>query len=127
MESHKEQSGNRIATLNHHPRSSDASWKSCEILVLVVFVIPIGFSGMPVGFLPAFNAFKFLTQGRFEEYGASMSSEETRTMGPRLTNNGRMVAIEAAMIPRFNSSLSLFQPQVQINILLHVLTRRTRH
>ena len=65
---------------------------------------------MLVGFLPAFDALGFLAKGRFEAYGSRGVSEETRAMGPRLANKGRKVAMEAAMIPRFISSLVLFQP-----------------
>ena len=52
------------------------------------------------------DAFEFLAKGRPEAYGPRVVSEPIWTMGPRLTNNGRKVAIEAAMIPRFISSLS---------------------
>ena len=81
---------------------------------------------MPVTFLPVLDAFEFLTKGRFEEYGPTVLSEGTRTMDPRLANNGRIVAIEAAIIPRFISSLSSFQPESHISMLLQLLTRRTR-
>ena len=82
---------------------------------------------MSVSFLPAFDAFDFLTKGLFEAYGPGVMSEDIRSMGPRLANNGRKVAIEAAMIPRFISSLCLFQPQLHMTIFLQVLTRQTRH
>ncbi len=72
----------------------------------VVFVIPTGFSRMSVSFLTAFGAFGSLTRGRSEAYGPPTVSEELRTMGPRLANNGRKQAMEAAIIPRFISSLS---------------------
>ena len=52
--------------------------------------------------------FKFLAKGRSEAYGPRGGSEGTRIIGPRLANNGRRVAMEAAMIPRFISSLKLF-------------------
>lgn len=66
---------------------------------------------MPLSFVLAFDAFGFLKKGRFEAYGPRVVSEATRTMCSKLPNNGRKVAIEAAIIPRFISSLSLFQPQ----------------
>ena len=80
---------------------------------------------MSVSFLPAFDALEFPTKGRFEAYGPGVVSEGTRDMGPRLANNGRKVAIEAAMIPRFISSLPLLQPQLHMNQLSQILTLRT--
>ena len=71
---------------------------------------------MLVSFLPTFDAFKFLAKGRSEAYGSRLVSEGTRTIGPRLANNGRKVAMEAAMIPRFILSLYLFQPQLHMNM-----------
>ena len=56
-------------------------------------------------FLPAFKAFKFLAKGQSEACDSRGVSEGTRTIGPRLVNKGRKVAMEAAMIPRFISSL----------------------
>ena len=85
----------------------------------------MGFSRMSVSFLPAFDAFEFPTKGLFEAYGPGAVSEGTRDMVPRLANNGRKVAIEAAMIPRFISSLFLLQPQLYMNQLSQVLTLRT--
>ena len=85
------------------PPSSDAQWESCDLSV--VFLKPRGFSKIPIGFLPAFDAFGVLIKGRFESYGSPVLSEKIWTTGPRLANNGRMVAIEAAMMPRFISSL----------------------
>ena len=82
---------------------------------------------MLVSFLPAFEAFGFLANGRSEAYGPGVVSEGTRTMGPRLANSGRKVAMKAAMIPRFIMSLSLFQPQSHVNMLWKVLTWRTWH
>lgn len=67
---------------------------------------------MLVSFLPAFDAFRFLAKGRSEAYGSREVPEGTRTIGPRLANKGRKVAMEAAMIPRFISSLVLLQPHV---------------
>ena len=113
--------------LNHYTRSSEPSRVVCVTSTSVVFVIPIGFNRMSVSFLVAFDAFEFLTKGRSEVYGSRTASKETRTMGPRLANNGRKGAIEAAIIPRFISSLSLFQPQLHTNLLLQVPTRRRRH
>ena len=68
----------------------------------------IGAIRMFVRFLLAFDdGFKFLAKGRSEAYGPLGVSEGTRIIGPRLANNGRKVAMEAAMIPRFISSLKL--------------------
>ena len=60
---------------------------------------------MPPSFLKVFDAFEFPKNGRFEECCPRVLSEESRSMGPKLVNSGRMVAIEAAMIPRFISRL----------------------
>lgn len=78
-------------------------------------------------FLPAFDAFGFLANGRSEAYCPGVVSEGTRTMGPRLANSGRKVAMEAAMIPRFSSSLYLFQPPLHMDRPWQVLTWRTWH
>ena len=61
---------------------------------------------MSLSFVLAFDSFGFLKKGRFEAYGPRVVSEATRTMCSELTNKGRKVAIEAAIIPRFISSLS---------------------
>lgn len=68
----------------------------------------MGFSRMLVSFLPAFDVFGLRAKGRSDAYGPRMVSEGARSMGPRLANKGRKVGIEAAMIPRFISSLCLF-------------------
>ena len=65
---------------------------------------------MLFGIPPAPGTFEYPKKGRSEAYGPGTVSEETWTIGPRFANNGRTVAIEAAMIPRFCSSLSFFQP-----------------
>ena len=72
----------------------------------------MGSSRMLVSFLPAFDAFRFFAKGRSEAYGSRGMLEGTRTIGPRLANKGRKVAMEAAMIPRFISSLSLFSAAI---------------
>ena len=69
-------------------------------------------SRMPLGLMPAFDAFDILAKGRSEVFSHRDLSEDTRSMGPRLTNNGRKGAIEAVMIPRFISSLSLYMSGV---------------
>ena len=93
----------------------------------VVLVIPIGFNTMPLGFLPGPEAFECARKGLSEEYGPRLVSEGVRTADPIFTNKGRKVAIEAAMTPRFISSLSLLQFQSLRCKLLLELTQRTRH
>lgn len=80
---------------------------------------------MLVSLLPAFDAFEFLANGRSEAYRPGVVSEGTRTIGPRLANSGRKVAMEAAMIPRFISSLCLFQLRLHEGMHGKVLTWRT--
>ena len=83
---------------------------------------------MLVAFLPGFDALGFLAKGRSEAYGSRGVSEGTRAIGPRLANKGRKVAMEAAMIPRFISSLScISRTRLHTNVLLQALTWRTRH
>ena len=92
--------------LNPHPRSSNPSRESFDNSASFVFVLPMGLSRMPLSLVPVDEDFDFLAKGRSEAYGPRVVSEPIWTMGPRLINNGRKVAIEAAMIPRFISSLS---------------------
>ena len=72
----------------------------------------MGLSRVPDPLLPAFAPFEILAKGRFEAYGQRLLSGIRRAMGPRLTNSGRKVAIEAAMIPRFISSLTFMSAVV---------------
>ena len=93
-----------------YTRSSGASLQSCKVPTSVIFVLCIGLSRMPVSLLPAFDAFEVQTKARFEVWGSREVSDPIRTLGPRLTKSGRKVAMEAAMMPRFISSLSLCEP-----------------
>lgn len=114
-------------TLSSVASSSAGPWYFRIMSKSVVLVIPIGLNTMPLGFLAGPEEFECTRKGLSEEYGPRMVSEGARTADPRFTNKGRKVAIEAAMTPRFISSLSFVQSQSLWCMPLPELTQRIRH
>lgn len=83
----------------------------------VVFVMPMGESTTSFCFPLAFASIAFLTSVRFDEYGPS---EDPRSVGATFAKRGRMVAIEAAMMPRFNSSLLILDLDAKLRRPWHL-------